>query len=100
MKGQTIPEPTAVELKPEQLERLVGDYGSDAQLQKIRFTEGKLIRQVGDGKAIILTSSSETTFFVSDQELRIRFYIKNGKALSLQVYEDGGDAKPLAKRRK
>lgn len=45
-----------------------------------------------------LLASSETNFFIPDSETRVRFIMAGAQAVSMQHYEDGGDAGPIYQR--
>lgn len=92
-QGKPIAEPVAVTLSAQQLGRLAGSYGS----QQLRVENGKLTREAGGHKTALLPSSP-TTFFDPDGELRIRFALAGGRAVSVQRYEDGGVAGPVVNR--
>lgn len=93
-QGKPIAEPKRITLKPEQYRRLEGQYGK----YSVSYEDGKLIRQSGKGEKRELLASSETNFFIPDSETRVRFTIAGAEAVSMQHYEDGGDAGPIHQR--
>jgi D-alanyl-D-alanine carboxypeptidase len=88
-QGKPLGEPLSVTLSPAQYERLAGRYGDTT----LRYEAGTLSWQSGEAVPRALTPMSETSFFVPDSEFRLRFKIENGRAKSMQQYEDGGDAR-------
>jgi len=93
VQGKPIPDPVPATLTAEQLARLAGTYGA----QVVRIEDGKLTRLAG-GHKTVLVPSSPTTFFDPDGELRLRFVLADGRAASIQRYEDGGKAGPVLTR--
>jgi D-alanyl-D-alanine carboxypeptidase len=93
-QGRPIAEPVPKTLKPEQYLQLAGQYGK----YSVSYEGGKLIRQSGQGEKRELLASSDTNFFIPDSETRVRFTLTGTKAVSMQHYEDGGDAGPIHQR--
>jgi serine beta-lactamase-like protein LACTB len=97
-QGQTLPEPTPVLLRPEQLAPLLGTYAGPSGRRIISLEAGRLVSRNNGGGPVALEASSPTTFFLPGDELRLRFTLEGGRATAVQRYEDGGEATPIARR--
>lgn len=97
-QGMPFHEPEEVKLPANQFQKLLGLYGSANSPLSIIYEHGSLIYQTTNGKRRTLLPSSDTTFFVPGKEFRIRFILEKNQIAGLQVYEEGGEFEPLAKR--
>lgn len=96
--GYPLPEPKPIAVSPAQLAVLVGTYASSEGTRIISLNKGTLVSRMNGGRSFELKASNPTTFFVEGNDLRLRFSLENGKATSVQKYEDGGELSILAKR--
>lgn len=96
--GKPIAEPKAVTLSSEQLAKVVGTYATAQGKRVISLENGKLLSRNNGARPYELKASSPTSFFIEGNELRLRFILENGRAISVQRYEDQGEEGPIANR--
>lgn len=89
--GTPIPEPRRVALAPAQLAALAGTYAGPEGRRVVTVEAGHLVSRRDGGAPVVLEPSSPTTFFLPGEELRLRFSLKGGRAVSVQRYEDAGE---------
>ncbi|HJW33489.1 MAG TPA: serine hydrolase domain-containing protein [Holophagaceae bacterium] len=89
--GIPIPEPTPVALAPAQLAVLAGTYVGPEGRRVVTVEAGRLVSRREGGDPVILETSSPTTCYLPGEELRLRFRLEGGRAVSVQRYEDAGE---------
>lgn len=92
--GDPFPEPVAVKVAPEVLQRYVGVYKVDEGSQRsVTVDGGKIYSQRSGGQRLELTPGSETDFFYAGSLSRLRFVVDaTGRATEMLFYpEDATD---------
>lgn len=88
--GDPFPEPVAVKLAPEALQRHVGVYKIDDGAQRtVTFDGGKLYSQRSGGQRLEITPTSETDFFYAGSLSRLRFVVDaTGRTTEMLFYPE------------
>jgi D-alanyl-D-alanine carboxypeptidase len=96
--GKRVQSPRAVKLAPSQLQALAGVYPAVATSRVIRYQNGLLTEQFNAGAPVALAMASATEAFIPGSDRRLRFTLKNGRAVSVQAYAGGQPDGELAMR--
>ncbi len=84
--GQPYTEPAAVTLTPAELQRLCGRYALGERIRTIRIEKGRLVSAFPGGDPDPITPISATECrFDEEPDLRLRFQLKDGKPVAVQV---------------
>lgn len=85
-----INEPQAIQLRPEQIQALLGDYSTPQGRRSLRYHQGELLTRLNQGRETRVQAASASELFAPHQELRLHAEFQNGRALTLQAYQDQG----------
>jgi len=84
--GKPYEEPQAVTLSPAELQRLCGRYAFGERIRTIRLDHGRLVSAFpGSAPDPITPLSATECRFDEEPDLRLRFEVKGGKAVKVQV---------------
>lgn len=87
--GGSIKSPHKIKLRESELNEAAGRYQALHWVRNLKVEKDHLVFQDGEGakpEAIIPMAMNEY-YFESEPDLRIRFEYKNGRAMSMQLYE-------------
>lgn len=85
-----INEPQAIQLRPEQIQALLGDYSTPQGLRSLRYHQGELLTRLNQGRETRVYAASASELFAPHQELRLHLDFQDGRARRLQTYQDQG----------
>lgn len=96
--GKPVVQPRAVALSPAQMQALAGVYPTAATSRVIRYQNGVLTEQFNAGAPVALSMTSATEAFIPGSRRRLRFTLRQGRAVSVQAYTGGQPDGDLAWR--
>lgn len=84
--GKVAPSPRALALPARQLRALAGVYPTTTTSRVIRYQNGRLTELFNAGAPAVLAMASPTEAFIPGTDRRLRFHLKDGRAVSVQAY--------------
>ncbi len=98
--GKPFPEPVAIQLSPEILEKYTGVYQIDKDTQRtVTVESGKMYTMRTGGERLEAKPQSETEFFYENTFTHGTFVMdENGKVTGMLIYQDGAEVPEHAPR--
>jgi D-alanyl-D-alanine carboxypeptidase len=95
--GTPLPEPVAVPMAPDQLQRFVGTYELEGRRRTITLDQGRLWSRVGNRRAELIPTG-DLSFAIKDGDTRLRFVAEGNRVVGVHRQPEGAAEEPLARR--